>query len=67
MKINLLCRIFGHRWTYYKKDAQDFRVCRCCHQMNYWITFPVAKKAFWMITVQYKEKGAKAHVEGYGI
>jgi hypothetical protein len=66
METNWLCKLFGHKWIYYKIDARDYRVCRCCHQMNHWTVFYPIRNPFWMITVQYKDAGAKAHVKGYG-
>ena len=67
-----LCKIFGHRWDYYRREtptAQELRVCRCCHRAQYWGVSPwglQATKPAWLGFVQYRTKGAKEYVEGFG-
>lgn len=61
---NLICKMFGHNWNYYKTTA-DIRVCRCCHRMQEW-KHVCGPDKIWSWSIQYRDKGAREHVEGYG-
>lgn len=67
-----LCDRLGHRWTYYVIDFpnhKDVRVCRRCHRLHYWRAAYLPSKVttmIWAGGVQYREKGAREHVPGYG-
>jgi hypothetical protein len=62
----MLCKLFGHKWNYYKV-AQHVRVCGRCKKLQYWTTFYPIPNPFWMTAVKYTDKGAREHVAGYGL
>jgi hypothetical protein len=67
----LLCKIFGHKWTYYSLEVspyRDVRVCKHCTDMQHYKPVPgkIPIDIIWMNVVQYREKGAKLYVRGYG-
>jgi hypothetical protein len=69
MKENILCKILGHKWRYafLSGPHKDIRCCDRCHTFQDWQTsFLDRKTKYWSLTVTYREKGAKKHVEGYG-
>lgn len=68
---DFICKLFGHKWTYYvlynlPDKPIDLRVCRCCHEMQEWKVVLDRKKPIWSVSIQYRDRGAKLHVEGYG-
>ncbi len=34
---NIVCKIFGHKWKYYKRSGDDtlYRTCKNCERMGY--------------------------------
>ena len=61
-----LCKIFRHKWTYYKlyETNQHIRHCKRCNQLQYrkWHM----TSYIWSIGIEYTKLGAEKHVEGYG-
>jgi len=61
---DLICKLLGHRWTYYRL-TNDVRVCRCCHRMQEWKTV-LGPDKIWSWAITYRDYGARRLVEGYG-
>ena len=63
---HIFCKLFGHKWTYYRitEPTRYIRVCNICHEMHdRKVVF--GPDPIWSITLQYKKYGAKLHVPGY--
>lgn len=67
MKINFICKLFGHKWVYYNV-GNDVRVCKTCHYAQEWknVNPLTPTNKIWSWAIMYKELGASKYVEGYG-
>ena len=70
---NIFCRLFGHKWNYFQvhknvgdNNGQDVRVCKRCGLPEAW-TRHITGEYIWSIAIWYTEKGARQHVQGYGV
>ena len=67
--MDLICRIFGHSWTYFFTGSDcfnervDVRVCKCCGKTQHYKKIPTTLKGeyVWMNMVQYTKKGAQEY------
>lgn len=67
---NLLCRLFGHKWNYYKignKHDKTIRVCKHCGCLQEWKSLMDPKKLEWVGgNNKYSDFQAYLYIDGYG-
>lgn len=66
--MKIFCKIFGHKWVYYKLYAtnQKLRYCKRCNILQYREWHIRRNMMTWHTAIEYTDAGARKFVEGYG-